>query len=234
MAAVVVLAAAVLAAVMLPTAVVAERGGETTGDGRGDVAGAATTANRLGAGRLQNPHAEDDGVNSLHHGGGYAPLLVAGLRLGAEGGSVRAGTENAHRAVAAKEDDLLFQHCDPVKLPRLTCTQTGLEDELDVEADVDGVKASVEADGVDADVGPGDAGILDANLGGALNDVPTEVGQKDPYVLKAVAVAAGIQNAVGFNTDGVGVAAPSATVALGTARIPAVGCMLVGAQAVIG
>ena len=88
----------------------------------------------------------------------------------------------------------------------------GLEDELDVEADVDGVEAAVELDGVDADVGPGDAGILDPYLGGVLDDILSQIGQEDADVLEAVAVTAGVQNAVGLHADGAGIAALAASV----------------------
>ena len=87
----------------------------------------------------------------------------------------------------------------------------GLENELDVEADVNGVEAAIELDGVDPDVGPGNAGVLDPHLGGAVDDLPTQVGQKYADVLEAVAVAAGVQDAVGLHANGAGISSALAT-----------------------
>jgi hypothetical protein len=185
----------------------AQGGRETAGDGGGNVTGAAAAAHGLGAGGLQNADTQHDGIHDLHNGGGNAPLLVAGLGLGTEGGTVSAGAEDVHRGVSSEENDLLFQYSDTVKLGGLCPCGTAhadasLEDELDVEADVDGVEAAVELDGINADVGPGDAGILDTDLGGVLDDLLTQIGEKDTYVLIAVPIAAGVQNTVGLHTNG--------------------------------
>lgn len=205
-----------LATTVVPVVMPAERAGETARNGVRHVAGAAAAANRLVAERLQHPHTQHDGLHHLDHGGGDTPLLVAGLRLGAEGGAVRTGTEHTHRGIAAEEHDLLFQNSDPVEFGGLgaaavTAADASLENELDVEADVNGVEATIELDGIQTDIGPGDAGILDPNLGGAVNDLPTQIGEKNADVLKAIAIAAGIQDTVGFHAHGAGVAALATT-----------------------
>ena len=178
----------------------------------GNVTGTAAATNGLGTNGLQYTSAQNDGIYGLHHSGGNATLLVARLGLGAEGGAVRAGAEYADGAVPAKENHLLFQHGNAVEFPGLPGAEASLENELDVEADVYGVEAAVELDGVDADVGPGNAGVLDPYLGGVLDDLLTEIGQKHPHVLVAVPIPAGIQNTVGFHADKTGVAALAAPV----------------------
>ena len=120
---------------------------------------------------------------------------------------VCAGHSREFDGIAAEQHHLLFQHGNAVELgglrPRRTAyADAGLEDELDVEADVNGVEAAVELDGVNADVSPGDAGVLDADLSGVLDDLLTQIGEKDTDVLIAVPIAAGIQNAVGLHANG--------------------------------
>ena len=205
------------------TAHAAERCGEAAGDGGRDITDTAAAANGLRASGLQNAGTQYDGIHYLHYGGGNAALLVAGLGLGAEGRAVGAGTENAHRGIPAEKNDLLFQYGDTVKFGGLRSgtaayANASLENELDVETDVDRVEAPVELNGVDSDVGPGDAGILDTNLRGVLDDLLSQIGEEDPDVLIAVPIAAGVQDAVGLHANGPRVTALATAVSHGRAE----------------
>ena len=195
----------------------AERPRQTACDGVGHVAGAAAAAHGLVAGGLQHPHTQHDGLHDLHHGGRHVPFFVAGLGLGAEGRPVGAGAEYAHRGVPAEQHHLLFQHGDAVKFGGLgastvTATDTGLKDQLDVEADVDGVESPIELDGIQPNIGPGNAGILHPYLGGAVNDLSPKIREEYPHVLKAVPITAGVQNTVGLHANGTGVPALATTI----------------------
>ena len=195
----VMLVAMIVVMTMLVTMTAAQRGGEASRDGRRHVAGAATTANGLVAGRLQHADTEDDGIYRLDHGGGQATFLVAGLGLGAEAGGIYVGAEDGHAGIATKQHDLLFQHGDAIKFLGATGTDAPLQNEFDVEANVDGVKAAVELNGIDADIRPGDRGTLDTDLAGVLDDILAEVGEEHAHVLVTVAVAAGVHDAVGLH-----------------------------------
>ena len=211
-----------LAATVVTVVVPAQRARETPGDGMRHVTGTTVAADWLMAERLQYPHPQHNGIDYLHHRSGDAAFLVTGFGLGAEGGTVGAGTEYAHRGIASEEHDLLFQNRDPVKFGGLraasvTSADASLENELDVEADVHGVESPIELDRIQTDIGPGDAGILDPNLSGTVNDLTTQIGEENADVFKAIAIAAGIQNAVGLHTHRAGVATFTATARVSTA-----------------
>ena len=121
--------------------------------------------------------------------------------LGAEIGCVRGALENVDVALAAVQNHALFQHSHTVKFLASATSHASLKLDLDVKANVDGVEAAVELHGIDMDRRPADRGALDADATGALQNLVAEIGQKYPHVLKAVTVAAGIQNAVGLDAD---------------------------------
>ena len=201
-------------AVIVVTAVfcVAERSGQASANGCGDVAcTAATTAGNL-TGRLQNTNTQSDRLYDLDHRRRYSALLVARLRLGAESGTVATAAEDGDVALTAPKHDLLFNDSNSVKFLASPGTDTTLKDQPDVVTNRDGVKAAVELNGVNADIGPGDASILHTHLGGVVNDLLTEIGQKNLDVFIAIPVAAGIQNAVGLDAKRITGAVFSATV----------------------
>lgn len=162
---------------------------------------AATTAAPTLTLLLANASAEDDGIDDFHHCDRYVAALVARAGLRAEVGGVWGTLENVDVALASVQNHALFQHCHTVKFLASAASHTSLELNLDVKANVDGVEAAIELHGIDMDGRPADRGALDADATGALQNLVAEIGQKYPHVLKAVTVAAGIQNAVGLDAD---------------------------------
>ena len=150
---------------------------------------------------LANASTENDGIDDFYHRDRHVAALVARARLGAEIGCVRGTLEDVDVALTAVQNHALFQHSHTVKFLASAASHASLKLDLDVKANVDGVEAAVELHGIDMDGRPADRGALDADATGALQNLVAEIGQKYPHVLKAVTVAAGIQNAVGLDAD---------------------------------
>ena len=150
---------------------------------------------------LANASAENDGIDDFYHRDRHVAALVARAGLGAEIGCVGGTLENVDVALASVQNHVLFQYRHPVELLASAASYASLKLELDIETDVDGVEAAVKLHGIDMDGRPADRGALDADATGALQNLVAEIGQKYPHVLKAVTVAAGIQNAVGLDAD---------------------------------
>jgi hypothetical protein len=148
-----------------------------------------------------NAGAENNGINDLYNRDGNITALTARTGFGAEIRCVGVAFENIDIALAAVKNDALFEDRYALELLASATAHTSLKLDLDIKADVNGIEAAVELDGVDMDGRPADRGALDADATGALQDLVAEVGQKHPYVFKAVTVAAGIQNTVGFDAD---------------------------------
>ena len=148
-----------------------------------------------------NSGTQNNRIDDLHHRNRYIAALSAGAGLGTEIGCVGVALENVDVALAAIKNDALFQDCHALEFLASSIAYASLQIKLDVKTDVDRIKAAIELDGVDMDGRPADRGALDADATGALQDLVAEVGQKHPYVFKAVTVAAGIQDTVGFNAD---------------------------------
>jgi hypothetical protein len=192
---------AIVTVVITAVVVRAQGSRQTSRDGGGNVTDTATAAYVVVMLGLQYTATQHDGVNRLYNGGGNATFLVAGLRLGAEGTAVRAGSEYADVAVAAEQNNILLQHGDAVKFLRTAAAGACLKDEFDVEANVNGEKTAVELYGVNANVGPCNAGVLYAYLRGVLDDLLTQISQENAHVFVAIPIPTGIENAVGFHAN---------------------------------
>jgi hypothetical protein len=171
----------------------------TMAHGLGNVA-AATAAMTFGL-LFTDTSTENNGIDDLYHRDRHVTALAAGSGLGTKIGCVGITLEDVDIALTTVKDDALLKNCHTFKFLTSATAHTSLQFKFNVESDVDGVETAVELDGVDMDGRPADRGALDADATGALQDLVAEVGQKYPYVFKAVTVAAGIQNTIGFNAD---------------------------------
>lgn len=165
------------------------------GDRLGNVIAAATAATAAVV-SLAHLGRENDGVYYLNDRRGH--VLRRAYRLGdsAVVREIRTALEHAYVALSAKENYALFKNCNSLEFLASSAAKTRLKGDLDVELDADGVKAAVELDRIDGNIGPGDTGILCPDVRGMLNDIVSEVGKQNLHVLEAVAVAAGIEDAI--------------------------------------
>ena len=148
-----------------------------------------------------NASAEYNGIDDLYHRNGHTSTLTAGTGFCAKIGCIGIALENVDIALTSVEDDTLFKDCHPFEILAPSTPYTRFKFELNIKSNVDRIKTAIELDGIDMDRRPADRGALDADATGALQNLIAEVGQKHPYVFKAVAVAAGIQNTVSLNAD---------------------------------
>ena len=165
------------------------------GDRLGDVVAAATTATAAVV-SLAHLGRENDGVYYLNDRRGH--VLRRAYRLGdsAVVREIRTALEHAYVALSAEENYALFKNCNSLEFLASSAAKTRLKGDLDVELDADGIKAAVEFHGIDGNIGPGNAGILCPDVRGMLNDIVSEVGKQNLHVLEAVAIAAGIEDAI--------------------------------------
>ena len=160
----------------------------------------ATTATAALGGRFKDLGTKYDGIHNLHNRnrgvGGAATKLRCAAKI-----IVGRAFENADIALTAKKNHLLFKYRDSLKFLNSSGADASLEGELDIELDVDGVKAAIEGDGRDVDLCPSDAGVFDADVGCVRHDIVAEIGQKYTDVLKAIPIATGVENAVCLDAD---------------------------------
>ena len=136
------------------------------------------------------------GIYHLYYRDGNVLRRAARLGNCAIIGSVGIALEHAYVALSAEENYALFKNCNSLKFLTSSAAKTRLKGDLDVELDANGIKAAVELDRIDGNIGPGNAGILCPDVRGMLNDIVSEVGKQNLHVLEAVAVAAGIEDAI--------------------------------------
>ena len=177
---------------------IAQRSLNARGDMRGNIT--ATTATAALGGSFKDLGTKYDGIHHLHNRNWCVRHAATELRCTAKVVVGRA-LEHADIALTAKENDLLFQYCDAFEFLNAPGADTSLEAELDIEFDVDGIKAAIEGDGIDVDLRPGDAGALDTNVGCVLHNVIAKIGQKHTDMLKAIPIPTRVENTIGFDTD---------------------------------
>lgn len=168
------------------------------GDRLGNI-GTATTATAAAVVSLANFGCENDRIYNLNDRRGH--VLRRADRLGDSAIVREIGTalENADVALSTEENYALFKDRDAVEFLTSATAEARLKGDLDVELDGDRIEAAVEFHGINADIGPGDAGILRADACGVLDDVVTEIGEQHLHILEAIAVAAGIEYPIGFD-----------------------------------
>ena len=159
----------------------------------------ATTATAAAVVRLANLGGKNDGINHLYDRRGNVLRGAYGLGDSTVVREIGAALEHTYVALSTKKNNALLEYCNTLKFLTSAAAQTRLEGYLDVELDGDRIKSAIEFYRINTDIGPGNAGILRANVGCMLDDIVAEVGKQNLYVLKAVAVAAGIEYAICFN-----------------------------------
>ena len=165
-----------------------------------NIARSATAATAITT-RFQNANTENNGLDYVDNSCRGIFGTEARTRLGAIiARRVIVASKGLDLVVTAKQNHTLFQHRNAVKLLRMTA-DAGLKGQLDKEFNVNGIKTAVKSDGIDTDIGRQKLGMTDTNRRGVVDDLITEIGQKDSDVLKAITIAAGIQDSVGFYTN---------------------------------
>ena len=150
---------------------------------------------------FKNVHTEHDRLCYLNYCCGYVVFLAAGLNSRAEIRKISAATEGAYVAVTAIKDNLFVEDGNSVKFLRTTVSYASLEYQFNVETNINGVKASVELNGIKAYMGLRDASALNSDSTGVINDLLTEVGQKNPCIFKTIAVSARVKYPVSLYTN---------------------------------
>jgi hypothetical protein len=166
----------------------------------GNIAGATAATAAVVCG-FQNVYVKHNGVNGFNNRGGNALFLTARFDMRAEIGEITSGAENAGVAFAAIENDLLIKDCNALEFLCASVSDASLKYEFDVEADIYGIKASVKLNGIEADLCLSDAGALYSDCACMLNDLLSEVREKNLHVFKAVAVSARVKYSVGLYTN---------------------------------
>ncbi len=165
----------------------------------GDVARAAATAAAI-LRVLNHLNTKYDGIDHLDHSLGYISLATHRHGACAEITRALARLEDADVALAAVQHDLLFKHRNPLEF-LCSAVDASLKHQLVIKANGYGIKTTIELHGLNVDIGPANLCALDAHVRGMLNDLLSVIGQIHAYVFKAIAIPAGIQDSVGFNTN---------------------------------
>ena len=162
---------------------------------------ATAAASAAGLLRIVNLAVQNQGIHHLYDADGHVLRGTAGLGERAIVRRIGIALEDAYVALSAVENDSLLHHGNSVKLLASSAAQASLKADFDIELDGNGVKAAIEFYGIDSDIGPGDAGVSCADIGGMLQQLVSVVGQNHLNVLKTVPITAGIQNAIGINAN---------------------------------
>lgn len=167
----------------------------------GNVVSTATAAVAAIVDALKHVYAENYGLCYLDNGCGQVVFLAARLNACAEIRDVSTAAEGAYIAIAAVKNDLLIKHGDALELLSATVSDASLKDELDVETNIDGVKASVKLNGIEADVSFCNAGAFNSDCGSMLDYFFSEICEKYSCVFKAITVSARVKYSVSLYTN---------------------------------
>ena len=130
--------------------------------------------------------------NSFYDGGGL--VLCAAIRLGtgAKALAHSVALEYADIAFSAVQDHSLFQHGNALKLLGTPVGNARLKGDLYIKTHGNGMKSTVELDGVNADISPNDFCTSCSDRSRALQNVVAEIRKVNTHVFKAITVSAGI------------------------------------------
>ena len=108
--------------------------------------------------------------------------------------------EYADTALAAVKDHPLFQYGNALQILGASAAYAGFKFDLHVKPNGNGVKAAIKLNGINADIAPNDVCALCPNCSYMLQQLVAVAREIDPHVFKAVAVSAGVQYFLCFNT----------------------------------
>jgi hypothetical protein len=183
----------------IPLNVIAKRIADLTGYALGNVAAGATAATRRTLFFLDYTGGKNNGVYYLKNCLGRVIGAIYGLRRGTEGTAILTA-EDLGRIFASEEDHVLVDHRNAVEFLSATAGHTGLEDQLDEQSNIHRVKAAIELNAAEPNGSPGDLRTLGAHVACVLDYIVAESCQQNANVLKAVSVAAGVEDTAGLNT----------------------------------
>ena len=180
----------------------AQRCFEASKYGLGNIAFVAATTAFAFADTFYDARAENNGRNHLNNGGGFV-FFVAFLRCAtAKVFAYAVALKYADIAFTAVKDHTLFKHGDALNLLRTSYANTSLKHKLYVKTNVNRVKSAVETNGLNIDTSPNNLSTLGANVAGVLQYFVAKIRKINACIFKAIAVAAGIQNAICVNAYG--------------------------------
>lgn len=175
---------------------------EARGNGCGNIriAASAEAYARFFIGHL---YTENNGVNDLGNSNGTVTLTASGLGKGAEARITGGASEYADGALSAVKYNVFVNNSHSVEFLRSAFSDTSLKNESYIVANGNRIEASVELNGVNSDRCPYNFCIAGADGSCARDNIVTEPRQIDADVFEAIAVAAGIENTVRLDADGV-------------------------------
>ena len=192
----------------------ADDGKEAEGDGKqffglcGAESAADTAANVIGkilcgkagiATALANLHdlgIQNDGVCNLKNCGGE--ICFRDFRIGAVAEILMSRAfEDIDVSFTAVKNDFLFNDGDAFDFLRSAEAGANLRDDLYVHGDADLIKAAVEGDAVNIDIGADDLRVFGTHTAATLDQLVSHVGKINGNVFKAIFIAAAIKNSMG-------------------------------------
>ena len=161
----------------------------------------ATAAMTAGILCLMHLAVQNNGIDHLHDCLGNILPCTAGLGKRTVIRRIRRALKDADITLAAVHDHLFLLDRNALKFLASTAAQAGLEGDLDIKLNGHGIKAAVKANRIDADIRPGNARVFRAYVGGVLQNIVSEIGQKHLDILKAVTIPTGIQDSIGLDAN---------------------------------
>ena len=168
----------------------------------GNVSLAAATAAGAFADTLYNACSKKNGRDDLNDCRRLVFFVAFLGRATAEVLTHTVAFENADVALATVKDNPFFEYGDAFNLLRASRANASLKYKFYVKTNVNRVKSAVKANRLDIDTRPNDLCTLGANRACVLQNFISKIRKINACIFKAIAVAAGIQNATGINADG--------------------------------
>ena len=169
---------------------------------RGDLPGditAATAAVTI-RGSIQNPCTKHNGIQHLNNRLGI--LLCAANKLRCTAIATLGAAEYVYVALAAIQDNALLYDRDTLELLRRSHRHTNLKGSIHVKFNVNCIKAAVELDRLRCNASTADACLFYTHTSRSADKILACSGQIYANVLKAISVAARIQNSSGLDAHG--------------------------------